>query len=351
MSKFSAANWASEAILSAGNNNVQFKQVTAALNHDGLLEVFFLDTLNNINRTWQIAQNGGWGTGLSLSPTSAKQITVAANDDGHLETFYVGTDSHSQIYHNWETEPASSNNPLPAWSGQKAMSSDSAKQISAVLTGAAKMQIFYVGTNNKLYYNIQTGPDGGEGNNYWVGEKLLSKTQILEVIPITSFQGLPTVFYRGLDNALYYNVFLASGTWGGETRFGPYYAVQMAAVLNSQKLIEIFYVGTNNLLYFNRQTSANDSGAWLGETSLRGVQAKQVAAAMDSNGVLEVFFTDLNDKLFHTWETATDTWAAPVNFQTNAAVQMTVVPNQDGHLELIYIGTNGNLLHNWQVPV
>jgi hypothetical protein len=320
--------------------------VTAALNHEGLLEFFIIDNFGNLSRGWQIARDGGWEAGLSLAPYSAKNITVAPNDDGHLELFYVGTDNN--VYHMWETEAAGPNVPLPTWSGQKAMSPYSAKQISPVVNAPGEMQIFYVGTNNKLYYNTQTGPDGGEENNHWVGETLLSNTQIQEVIAVANSQGNPMLFYRRMDNAIYYNFSLSSK---GETKFSPYLALQLVAVLNSQKLIEIFYVGTNNLLYFNRQTSANDSGAWLGETQLLGVQARQVAAVMDSNGVLEVFFTDMNNNLFNTWETMTDKWAAPRAFKTSQALQMTAVANHDGHLELIYIGTNGVLYHNWQVPV
>jgi hypothetical protein len=348
MTKFSAANWAVETVLVNHDNNFHFTEVAAALNNEGLLEFFLLDNSGNLNRGWQIQVNGGWGPGVSMAPYSARQITLAANQDGHLELFYPGTDANQNLYHIWETATAGPEVPLPAWSSQKQIASDSADQISALISAGGEMQIFYVGTNNKLYYNVQTGPNGGEGNNHWKGEKSLSNTKILEVTAVADSKGNPVLFYRGKDNGIYYNV---SPFNNGEARFAPYLALQLIAVLNSQKLIEIFYVGTNNLLYFNRQTNPNDTGAWLGETQLLGVQARQVAVAMDSNGVLEVFFTDMNNNLFHTWETATDKWAPAQSFQNSKALQMTAVANQDGHLELFYIGTNGVLYHTWQVPM
>jgi hypothetical protein len=47
----------------------------------------------------------------SLKHNSAKQICVGQNQDGRLEIFYVGT--NDRIYHNWQTTPNGNN-----WNGE-----------------------------------------------------------------------------------------------------------------------------------------------------------------------------------------------------------------------------------------
>jgi ferric iron reductase protein FhuF len=91
---------------------------------------------------------------------SAKQITAAQNQDGRLEIFYVGT--NNKIYHNWQVKPNSD------WSGESALGG-SAKQITAAQNQDGRLEIFYVGTNNKIYHNWQVKP-----NSDWSGEALLN---------------------------------------------------------------------------------------------------------------------------------------------------------------------------------
>ena len=44
----------------------------------------------------------GWSGGVSFG-VSAKQVAAAANKDGRLELFYMGNDD--ALYHRWQTTP------------------------------------------------------------------------------------------------------------------------------------------------------------------------------------------------------------------------------------------------------
>ncbi len=68
---------------------------------------------------------------------SAKYIAVARDQDGRLEIFYVGT--NSKIYHNWQTVPNG------GWHGEEALGG-SGQQIASARNQDGRLEIFYVGT-------------------------------------------------------------------------------------------------------------------------------------------------------------------------------------------------------------
>lgn len=91
---------------------------------------------------------------------TATQVAVGQNQDGRLEIFYVGT--NSKLYHNWQTLPNGN------WRGETPFPGDSAKQVAVGKNADGRLEIFYVGTNSKLYHDWQLVPNGN-----WRGEVAL----------------------------------------------------------------------------------------------------------------------------------------------------------------------------------
>ena len=134
------------------NVNDFAKQVTAGVNADGTLEIFYVGTNNNLYHNRQLAPySSSWDGETHFPSASAQQVVVAQNQSGTLEIFYVGMNNY--LYHNWQTAPNST-----AWVGEMRISNDSARQIAAARNVDGRLEIFYVGTDLKIYHNAQTTP-------------------------------------------------------------------------------------------------------------------------------------------------------------------------------------------------
>jgi hypothetical protein len=91
--------------------------------------------------------------------------------------------------------------------------------------------------------------------------------------------GVLGVFYIGTDDHLYCNIQdpNASGGWTGETPLygGP--VKSLVAARNADGRLEVFYIGGDNNLYHNYQDPNSPSG-WSGEVPLGG-SAKSLVIA------------------------------------------------------------------------
>ncbi len=215
----------------------------------------------------------------------AKQLVVGQNADGRLEVFYIGT--NDALYHNWQTVPNG------AWNGEVGLGGW-AKQLVVGQNADGRLEVFYIGTNDALYHNWQTVPNGA-----WNGEVGLggwAKQLVVE----QNADGRLEVFYIGTNDALYHNwQTVPNGAWNGEVGLGGW-AKQLVVGQNADGRLEVFYIGTNDALYHNWQTVPN--GAWNGEVGLGG-WAKQLVVGQNADGRLEVFYIGTNDALYHNWQT------------------------------------------------
>ena len=233
-------------------------------------------------------QDWNWFGETRFADNAAKQVTVGQDVDGRLEIFYVGT--NDGLYHNWQTAPNG------GWAGETPFPNDSAQQIALAQNADGRLEIFYVGTNNNLYHNWQVAP--GQG---WAGEFEFVGDSALQIAVAQNADGRLEIFYVGTNNGLYHNWQVSpGGAWAGETRFPGCSANQVAAGRNADGRLEIFYVGRNNALYHNWQVSPN--GAWAGEFGFPNVSAQQIAVAQNKDGRLEVFYVGLNNGLYHNWQ-------------------------------------------------
>ena len=60
---------------------------------------------DKIYHNYQVKPNNEW-KGVTVMNGQAKQIVAAKNQDGRLEIFYVAVDN--KIFHNWQVQPNSS---------------------------------------------------------------------------------------------------------------------------------------------------------------------------------------------------------------------------------------------------
>jgi hypothetical protein len=310
------ANWAGEQRSAHNGANYSANQVAVAQNKDRHLEIFYVGTNNDLYHNWQkvpnISDNTNWmGQQRSAhngANYSAKQVTVAPNQDGHLEIFYVGT--NNDLYHNWQMQPNISDNLN--WAGQQRLAHNgvnySAKQVAAALNSDGRLEIFYVGTNNDLFHNWQIERNISDVTN-WAGEERFAMDSAKQVAVAQNSDGRLEIFYVGTDNRLFHNWQIKPGVsdpanWFGETRFPGDSADQVAVARNADGRLEIFYVGTNNDIYHNWQMKPgiSDNANWAGETVFPGDSAQQIAVGQNKDGHLEIFYVGTNNDLYHNWQ-------------------------------------------------
>lgn len=329
--KTAGGGWKGQNILAG-----RAKQIAAGINKDGRLEIFYVDPKNKIYHNWQKTAGGTW-TGQTPLGGWAKQITVGSNQDGRLEVFYVGT--NDKIYHNWQVTPGG------AWAGESALGG-SARQICVGTNRNGTLEVFYVGTDDMLYHNWQVTAGGawagenplplGPAGLRADGFTTIGAAQQVRVA--INKNGTLEVFYIGSDFKLYHNWQTSpSGTWygqtHGETPLGGL-GTSVTVISNQDGRLEVFYIGTDSNLYHNWQTLPNGP-AWTGESALNG-WAKQIAVGANQDGRLEIFYTGKDDKVYHNWQvSAGGSWSGE-NLLGGSAMQIATALNQDGRLEIFY---------------
>jgi len=229
----------------------------------------------------------------------------------------------------------------------------SANQVAVAQNSDGRLVVFYVGSNNAIYYTRQLVASSTE----WLGQTALpgdASFWVQQVIVGQNHDGRLAVFWTRTDFGTLFILWqTAAGVleWSGESIFGSLDSAQQVAVgCNSDGTLEIFYVGTNNDLYHNRQASAG-AGGWAGETRFPNASALQVAVGQNLNGALEIFYIGTNTSLYHNWQASpgsTD-WVGETAFPGDSAKQIAVGRNADGRLEIFYVGTNFRIYHNWQL--
>ncbi|NTU49846.1 MAG: hypothetical protein HGA87_02970 [Desulfobulbaceae bacterium] len=281
------------------------------------------------NYIWSLL--GDWTLQKYYPSLCFREVAVNSNQDGRLEVFYIGVDD--KIYHRAQTAPNS------GW-GIEVPLGGSAKQIAVASNQDGRLEVFYVGTNTALFHNWQVKPNGlWNGESFFVGNAK-------QIVMGRNLDGRLEVFYIGVDDKIYHRAQTAPNSgWGNEVPLGGS-AKQIAVASNQDGRLEVFYVGTNSELFHNWQVKPN--GSWHGE-SFFGGNAKQIVTGRNVDGRLEVFYIGVDDKIYHRAQTAPNSgWGneAPLG---GSAKQIAVASNQDGRLEVFYVGTNTALFHNWQV--
>jgi hypothetical protein len=283
--------------------------------------------------TQLIVYGGGFFTSWSGEATLGglgQQIAVSKNQDGRLEVFYVGTDN--RIYHNYQLIPNG------GWRGESALGGF-AKQIAVGQDQDGRLEVFYVGTDGKIYHNYQLKPNTG-----WNGEEPLGGSA-RQIVVGQDQDGRLEVFYVGTDNKVYHNYQVnPNAGWNGESALGGL-ATQISVGQNQDGRLEVFYVGTDTRIYHNYQIRPN--AGWNGEVALGGL-AKQVAVGQNQDGRLELFYVGTNDLIYHNYQVTPNAGWSGEAALGGSAQEVLPVRNQDGRLELFDVDTDSTINHNYQ---
>ena len=134
--------------------------LTVAANGDGRLEVFYVGAgSQNLEHKWQTAPSGGWSTGAAIfapAGTIATTAAVGTNHDGRLEVFYV--DGFGNLGHAWQTAAGSS------WTGFAQLGWQ-ARSIAAASNADGRLEVFYVNAGGTPMHDWQLQP-----GLFWAGE-------------------------------------------------------------------------------------------------------------------------------------------------------------------------------------
>ena len=122
---------------------------------------------------WGPSKND-WTGETPFSGDSATSIALGQNADGRLELFYVGTDS--RLYHRWQTSLGGGLSKN-GWTGEVLFPGaiDGAKPGSALSVAVGqnadgRLELFYSTPVGRLFHRWQTSPNGGPSKNDWTGE-------------------------------------------------------------------------------------------------------------------------------------------------------------------------------------
>jgi C1A family cysteine protease/acylphosphatase len=281
-------------------------------------------------------QPKAWSGWASLGGVLTTDIAVFENADGRLEIFARGTDN--AVWHNWQTAPNG------GWSGWASLG-------GVVLTAPAvgrnndgRLEVFAKGTDGAVWHNWQTAPNGG-----WSGWASLGGVITSEITVASNADGRLEVFVRGTDNAVWHNWQTApSGGWSGWNSLGGVITSDICVGRNADGRLEIFAKGTDGAVWHNWQTAPN--GGWSGWASLGGVITSDIAVGQNADGRLELFVRGTDNALWHDWQTAPNGgWSGWASLGGVLTSNIGVGRSPGGRLEAFVRGTDNALWHKWQV--
>jgi hypothetical protein len=207
--------------------------------------------------------------------------------------------------------------------------------------------------DNVIYNNWQVVANGGWSGWSRVGDVATSNIAAIMHNGSTALN----IFWRGTDNRLYWRrQATQNGPWEATRRLGgPIIASDpVVAELDGQRSdpkLVVFVRGTDNAIWYRYQTAPN-STTWSNWISLGGTWTGNVAVGTNWDGRLDLFVRAPNNFVYHTFQNATDStgnWNGWQLFGGILTTDVAVGMNQDGRLEIFGIGTDGALGQRWQV--
>jgi hypothetical protein len=182
------------------------------------------------------------------------------------------------------------------WSGWNSLGGILTSDVAVGSNADGRMEAFVRGTDNALWHNWQTTPNGG-----WSGWNTLGGILTSNIAMGRNADGRMEVFVRGTDNALWHNwQTTPNGNWSGWNTLGGILTSEIAVANNADGRMEVFVRGTDNALWHNWQTAPNSG--WSGWNSLGGILASNIAVGRNADGRLEVFVRGTDNALWHQWQ-------------------------------------------------
>jgi hypothetical protein len=131
---------------------------------------------------------------------------VIATDDGRLQVFVVGT--NNQLYFKTQTSPGSST-WSSSWTSLGGALRDS-NGPAVIENSDGRLQVFAIGTNNQLYYKIQSSPGSSTWSSSWTSLNGGVKADTSPAVG-TNLDLRMQAFVVGTNNLLYYKWQIAPG--------------------------------------------------------------------------------------------------------------------------------------------
>jgi hypothetical protein len=231
------------------NHNFQAtgKKIAAACNQDGRFEFFYVGTNDRIYHDWQLEPGGtNWNGSKPLGEFQGKEIAICKNADGRLEVVLVGM-GHN-LYHAWQNFGADGKPSSADWSAPvRFKDKSSALKIflmSNLING--QLELFYVGTNNHLYRNSQSGPNGGTDFLNWDGSGKLGSYSGKRIVAAQHANGLFELFYIGMGDDIHHDWELPTGIWHGQEKFPTIQGKELAVGRNANDMLILFFLETGS---------------------------------------------------------------------------------------------------------
>jgi predicted Zn-dependent protease len=230
---------------------------------DGRLQVFVVGTNNQLyfktqtspgSSTWSSSWTSlGGGVKADTSPA------VARNSDGRLQAFVVGT--NNQLYYKTQSSP-NSDSWTSGWTSLGGGLRANTDPIG-IADNDGRLQVFVVGTNNQLYFKTQTSPGSSTWSSSWTSLGGALRDSNGPAV-IENSDGRLQVFAIGTNNQLYYKIQSSPGssTWSSSwtsLNGGVKADTSPAVGTNLDLRMQAFVVGTNNLLYYKWQIAPGNT--------------------------------------------------------------------------------------------
>ena len=298
----------------------------------------------------EIEDVGSGAQALVADSEFATAMSLGRNADGRLELFYTGLNDFV-MYHKWQTQIGGS------WNGNGVplgTTSNKGLRVASILNASNRLEVFYVGTNNRIYRTVQSASGG------WSAEQDMGGAGFYLAVAKNK-NGTLELFYIGTNNVLYHNYQNTNGSWSGEQLLGTATnkAQQLAVGTNTSGRLEVFYIGMSGVLFHNWQTAPNSG--WNGEARLAGsTTAKRLSITNDfftifTPGPLEVVYVGSDDTLYHVRQKDSEAgWNAPERLgATSKKAKMVFASYHPGSdlgatnfaLEIFYCGMDDVLYH------
>ena len=326
------------------------KQIAAARDELGRINIFYVGTNDKIYQNFQSQPNGVlWIGEQEFSRDKAKQVLLVQDEFDRLNLFYIGTNNH--LYQNVQINAAEN-----IWSGDVEWS-ETAKQAFVILDQSGSLHVAFVDTHGALFRKLQDDPS----TNHWLAAVAFGDTGVKQVCLALGLRDGLHAIYIGDKSAILRRsqIDAVNDTWSAATAFSEASARQVSSLADDAGNLHIFYAGTDGHLYHDWQIdAAND--AWQGKTAFGKDKGKQIVAGATPLFGLETFFVGSNDGLYHNFEVSftnlpnNANWNGsgrmPADFDKSAsAQQVAVAQNEDNRLEIIYVGTNSDIYHDWEI--
>ena len=304
------------------------KTFSVARTPDGRLMIFYIHTGDDvIYHQWQTAPGGvvpgsfggGWSGIYAVSDRpAAKQVEAAVNADGRIEIFYNHT-GDDVLYHQWYM-------PDGRWSGIYPLpGSPAVKQLAVGRTPDGRLIVFYIHTGDDvIYHQWQTAPGGivpGSFGGGWSGIYAIPDRPAAKQVQVAAnADGRLELFYVHTgDDVLYHQWYLADGRWSGIYPLpGAAKVKRFSTVMHADGRLELFFTHTDDNLYHQWQTAPGGvvpgsfGGGWSGIYGMPG-QARELTSGRNADGRVEIFYIGFNDFRYHNYWTGSG-WSGELIF-------------------------------------